>query len=179
MAVFYYSTNGDNWDECSAGSATARGDDESVAEEPIDVVEEEPEARTNGNNKDKSKNKNKKNNNKGGNKNKNAKKGSQDNCLKYCRDKCCKDNGGNRLCNSDSELECRADCFMETNCDWEEAKKELEKRRKDNSSDSRDRNNKKRKKKDKRKRKKSKKGGRSKSRRLQVSDISCLSYLYV
>jgi len=161
MAVFYYSTNGDQWDECSAGSAAARGEDEAVAEEPIDVVEEEPKARTNNN-------KNKKNNKKGGNKNKDGKAGGQDNCLKYCRDKCCKDNGGNRLCNSDSELECRADCFMETSCDWDEAKKELEKRRKDNSSRSRDRNKKKQKKKDKRKRKKSKKGGRSKSRRLQA-----------
>ena len=164
MAVFYYSTNGDRWNECSAGSATARGDadEATVEEEPINIVEGKQDARTAGDNKNMNKNKGK--NNK-------EKKRGQDNCLKYCRDKCCKDNGGSRLCNSDSELECRADCFMEINCNWKEAKKLLERRREDSSSGSRrDRNKKRWKKKDKRKKKKSKKGGRSTHRRrLQVS----------
>lgn len=172
MAVFYYSTDGDRWAECSAGSASVRAEDDNAMvaieeKEPIIVIledntargddddgddDDEQLARTGG----------------GGNKDKEG----ETNCLKYCRDKCCKDNGGDRLCNEPKELECRADCFVETKCDWQEAKEELEKarRKRDDDSDSRDRNNKNQN--DKRKKKNSKKGGRddkSKGRRLQVS----------
>lgn len=160
MAVFYYSTDGDKWDECSAGSASRADKKDKAAAEEKPVAVALAEARKGGN-KNKNKNRNKDNNNKG----------AEDNCLKYCRDKCCDDDGGRRLCNKSSELECRADCFVETQCNWEKAKKQLEKKRKGNDSSksgSRDRD--KKNKNDKRKRKKSKKGGRSKkSRRLQVS----------
>ena len=158
MAVFYYSTDGDRWAECSAGSPSARAEDDSgnedVEEEKVFVILEENSARgdddeqltrTGGGNKDKG------------------------TCLSFCREKCCNDNGGDRLCNEDGELKCRADCFSETICDWKEAREELEKARKKRDSDSRDRNNSN--KNDKRKRKNSRKGGRndkSKSRRLQV-----------
>ena len=171
MAVFYYSTDGDRWAECSAGSASVRAEDDNDEEkEPAIVIlednaargdddDDEQLARTGG----------------GGNKNK----GGQDNCLKYCRDKCCGGNGGDRLCNERNELDCRADCFIETKCDWKEAKDELEqaRRKRDNDSDSRDRNNKNNKN-DKRRKKNSKKGGRddkSKERRLQVSFVFVLA----
>jgi hypothetical protein len=165
MAVFYYSTDGDRWAECSAGSASVRAK-EVGEKEPITVIleenatpgdddDDEQLVRMGGGNKDK---------------------GGESNCLKYCRDRCCSENGGDRLCNESKELECRAGCFEEAECDFEEARKELEeaRRKRDNDSDSRDRDNKK-KNDDKRKKKDSKKGGRddttgsqSKGRRLQV-----------
>lgn len=170
MAVFYYSTDGDRWAECSAGSASVRAEDDNnkVAieeKEPAIVILEDNSARGDDDDDDEQL---ARTGGGGGIKDKEG----ETNCLKYCRDKCCKDNGGDRLCNEPKELECRADCFVETKCDWEEAKEELEKarRKRENDSDSRDRNNKN--KNDKRKKKNSKKGGRnskSKGRRLQVS----------
>jgi len=164
MAVFYYSTDGDRWAECSAGSPSARAEDDSgnedVEEEKVFVILEENSARGDDDDDDEQLTRTG-----GGNKDKEG----ETNCLKYCRDRCCTENGGDRLCSDPEELECRADCFVETTCDWKEAREELEKDRKKRDSDSRDRNNSN--KNDKRKRKNSRKGGRnneSKGRRLQV-----------
>lgn len=163
MAVFYYSTDGDRWAECSAGSPSARAEDDSgnadVEEEKVFVILEENSARGDDDDDDEQLTRTG-----GGNKDKKG----ETNCLKYCRDRCCTENGGDRLCGDPEEQACRADCFVETTCDWKEAREELEKDRKKRDSDSRDRNNSN--KNDKRKRKNSRKGGRnneSKGRRLQ------------
>ena len=163
MAVFYYSTDGDRWAECSAGSPSARVEDDSgnedVEEEQVFVILEENSARGDDDDDDEQLTRT------GGGNNNNE---GETNCLKYCRKKCCEDNGGDRLCSDPNELKCRSECFAENTCDWNKAREELEKARQERAgSDSRDRSSSN--KNDKRKRKNSRKGGRdSKSRRLQV-----------
>lgn len=138
LAVFYYSTDGDNWAECSEGSMNFKryGNDNNVERTnfgggvimgnhketyvPADIANHIT---------------------RGGGavaKRKNDKDLPiwETNCIKVCRKRCCVENDGEeRLCNMLSDKICRQECYDEEQCDKDEAKKELdrikeEKRRK-------------------------------------------------